>query len=345
MAKLRSAKLIAARAKAKREGWIDWIRDESDERAILEGYYFDRRKGDHVVEFGRRYLRHTEGSTWSGKPFELMDWQREKLFYPLFSWCRYDAEWGRVCRRYKHAYVQLPKKNGKSPTGAYVGLYMLAGDNETGAGIFSAATSKNQAAIVHNHAIAMVRASPELRSVLGVNRTNKQITHYEANSVYSVLSADPNKNEGHNGHCCVADELHKWAGHDLFNALRWMFASRPEPLFFMITTAGDDQDSCCYQQYEYGCAVRDGLTYDPTFFPLIYEATAKDDVGSEATWRKANPSMGETIKLSDFRKAYEQVKDSAIGLAKFRQLRLNQWSTGSTAWLDQAQWHAPQNAA
>lgn len=334
----RSAKLIAARAKAKREGWLDWVRCEADERAILEGYYFDRRLGDHVVEFGRKYLRHTEGSTWAGKPFELMEWQRERLFMPLFSWVWADPEWGRICRRFKSAYVQIPKKNGKSPTGAYVGLYMLAGDDEQGAKVFSAATSKDQASIVHSHAIAMVNASPELRRSLKVNKTTKRIIDDANNAYYAVLASSPNTNEGWNGHCCVADELHKWQGHELFNALRDMSASRAQPLFFMITTAGDDSESVCYEQYEYSKALLANLRYDPSYFPLIYEAEDDDDPGAEATWRKSNPSLGETVKVNDFRLTYERVKHSFRTLAKFEQRRLNKWKTGTSAWLNVAEW-------
>lgn len=336
----RSHRLLAARARAKRQGWLGWIRSEADERAVLDGCWFDQSRADHVIEFGRRYLRHTEGSSWAGKPFELMDWQRENLFCPLFGWVHESQEWRQIVRRYRTAYVQLPKKNGKSPTAAYVGLYMLCGDGEFGAKVFSVATSRDQASIVHSHATRMVDCSPELSDELKVNRTTKAIAHEATYSEYRILSAAPRRNEGWNGHCCVADELHMWSGRALFDALRWMFASRPSPLFFMITTAGDDTSSVCYEQYEYSQQLLTGRLYDMTYLPVIYEAKSTDDVGAEKVWQAANPSFGETIKPSEMRQAYEQAKLSRAALDRFRQLRLNIWRTGQIGWIDPALWDA-----
>lgn len=337
----RNHRLIALRSKAKREGWLHWVRSEADERAMLElGAYVDQRRIDHVVEFGHRYLRHTEGSTWAGLPFDLLSWQYEQLFGPLYGWVYDSEEWGRTIRRYRTAYVQLPKKNGKSPTAAYVGLYALCGDGEAGAKVFSVATSRDQASIVHSHATRMVDSSPELSDELKINRTTKAITHEATYSEYRVLSAAPRRNEGWNGHCCVADELHMWSGRALFDALRWMFASRPSPLFFMITTAGDDTNGVAYEQYEYGKSILNGRVIDHTYLPLIYEADPGDDVGAESTWQKANPSWGDTVKASEFRQAYNQALTSRAALDRFRQLRLNIWRTGQTGWLDVLEWDA-----
>ncbi len=336
----RSHKLLAARSKAKRQGWLHWVRSEADERAMLDGCWVDQRRIDHVVEFGKQYLRHTEGSAWAGQPFHLMEWQYEQLFGPLFGWVQDSQEWKRIVRRYRTAYVQLPKKNGKSPTAAYVGLYMLAADQEFGAKVFSVATSRDQASIVHSHATRMVDCSPELSDELKINRTTKAIVHEATYSEYRVLSAAPRRNEGWNGHCCVADELHMWSGRALFDALRWMFASRPSPLFFMITTAGDDTSSVAYEQYEYGKQVESGRVVDHTFLPVIYEAQPGDDISLEETWLKANPSMPETVKPSEFRQAYNQALSSRAALDRFRQLRLNVWRTGQIGWLDPLEWDA-----
>ena len=333
-------RLAAVRAKAKRGGWLRWIRTEADERFALDGGWFEQRRADHVAEFGRKYLVHTEGQAFAGKPFEFMRWQREQLFGPLYGWVHNSEEWRGVVRRYRQAYVQVPKKNGKSPTGAFVGLYSLCADNEFGANVFSVATSRDQASIVHGHAVRMVQSSDLLSAELKINMTTKAIKHEATFSTYAVLGSAPRRNEGWNGHACVADELHMWRGRELFDALRWMFASRPSPLFFQITTAGDDTASVCYDQYEYAKSVLSGATYDPHFLPVIYEAAPGDDPGDPATWRKANPSFGETVKESEMRSAYEQAKHSKPALERFCQLRLNQWRTGVQGWLDASQWDA-----
>ena len=333
-------RLAAVRARAKREGWLPWIRCEADERFALEGGWFDPVRANHVVDFGRNFLVHTEGSTWVGQPFELMTWQRERLFMPLFGWVHHSEEWRGVVRRFRQAYVQVPKKNGKSPTGAYVGLYMLCGDGEFGANVFSVATSRDQASIVHGHAVRMVQSSDVLSKALKINLTTKKISYPDTFSSYAVLGAAPRRNEGWNGHACVADELHMWRGRELFDALRWMFASRPSPLFFQITTSGDSTVSVCYDQYEYAKSVEAGRVYDPSFLPLIYEAQPGDDPGASETWKRANPSFGETVKESEMRTAYEQAKVSKPALERFCQLRLNMWRTGARGWLDATKWDA-----
>lgn len=343
MTRPRSAKLIAAKAKARRQGWSKWIRSEADERAILDGYYVDQRRADHVVEFGPRYLRHQRGD-FAGRPFELLPWQEDQLFRPLFGWVHDSNEYGRQVRRYRRAYVQVPKKNGKSPTGAYVALYMLVADGEPGAECYSAATDRAQAGIVWNTAATMADASPKLARVLKLNRTACNIAYRATNSFYRVLSGCPRRNEGWEAHCIIADELHKWYGRELYDALKWAFASRAEPMLFQITTAGDDTTSVCYEQRDYACDVAAGRVYDPQFFPLVFEPDPDDDPDDEATWRKVNPSLGSgrqyPLKLSAFRSDHREAKQNRGLYEAWKQLRLNLWRSSSTPWLDRLQWDA-----
>lgn len=340
-----SHKLQAVRARAKRDGWLDMIRSEADERAALDGYYFSHGRADHVCQFGPRCLSLV--GEYDGKPFELMEWQREQLFRPLFGWVKDSQEWGKTVRRFRRAYVQVPKKNGKSPTGAYVGLYMLYADgpNSRGAEVYSASTDKEQAAVVHRSAMQMVEASRELSKRLRLNATTGRIVYPSKHSFYRVLSAAPKRNEGWNAHCIIADELHKWHGRELWDALKWAFASRSEPLLFAITTAGDDTESVCYEQYEYGQRVLRGEQYDPAFFPLIFEADHDDDPDDIETWKKANPSLGAALKMENFENDYNEAKAlSRAAFEKWKQLRLDMWLTGSAPWLDARKWDAGERA-
>lgn len=343
MSKPRAARLIAAKAKARREGWARWIRSEADERAVLEGYYFDQERADHVCEFGPAYLKHYGDPEWWGKPFEPMEWQRDELFSPLFGWVHDSDEWGRTVRRYRRAYVEIPKKCGKSPTGSYIALYMLVGDGENirGSKCYSVSTDKEQAGIAHQHAIDMVEASPKLSKLLRCNRTNKNISCPATNGFYRVLSSCPRRNEGWNAQLIVADELHQWYGRELWDALKWAFASRAEPLLFAITTAGNDTESVCYEQYEYAKDIIAGRRVDLEYFPLIYEAEPDDDPHDEETWRKANPSLGEVIKLSTFRSDKLEAEGTSLGAwHKWLQLRLNVWQTATEPWINANKWDA-----
>ena len=324
-------------SRAKREGWAHWIRSEADERAVRAGMRFDQRLVDRVVAFGERLLRHCEGPS-AGQPFTLMDWQYHDLFGPLYGWVKWSEHYQRWVRRYDRTYVEVAKKNGKSPTGAYIGLYELVGDEEPGAKVFSAATDKDQAAIVHTHAINMAESSPRLMDLLRINRTTKAITFPQNRGVYRVISSNPRGQEGLNANCIIADELHVWRGRELWDAIKYAFASRPEPIFFCITTAGEDLESVCYEQRLYAQAVANGDILDLGFLPLIYAAEPTEDMADPAVWRKANPSLGVTIDPERFARDYEEATQRPETFSAFKRYRLNVWGSSEDAWLDRGAW-------
>lgn len=327
-------KLGGLKRKARREGWADMIRSAADERAVLNGCTFDERAAAHAVEFFPAFLRHFKGRS-AGEPFILLPWQRDEIIRPLFGWKGPDG-----FRRYKKAYVEIPKKNGKSTLCAGVGLYMLAGDGEAGAEVYSAGVDIKQAKICHDAAVAMVDASPELSSVLRVNRSTNQISYAETGSFYRALTGVPRRNQGWDGHCCIVDELHGWLGRELFDALRWMFAARDQPLLFVITTAGDDPVSLCKEEHDAAAACLAGTRYQEDLLAYIRAAEETDNVHKVRTWKAANPSLGATISMKSFRADYEDAKKSVGSLAAWKRYRLNVWSTGVTGWIEQGKWRA-----
>lgn len=336
-----AAPLISAKAKAKREGWARWIQSEADERAILAGYRFSQKRADHAIEFGPAYLQLS--GEYEGKPFELLPWQANDIIGPLFGWVHDSEEYGKTIRRYRRTYCQIPKKNGKSPLGYYVALYSLCADgpNINGARVYSASTDKEQASIVHGDAINAVEASPQLARVLKTNRTMKNIRYPKTNGFYRVLSSSPRRNEGWNASCIIADELHQWYGRELWDALRWAFATRSEPILFVITTAGDDIDSICYEQYEQAKNVLEGRTVDLQLLPVIYEADPDDDIDDPAVQQKANPALGHHLKPSQLNADIAEARNEGLAsLEKLKQLRFNIWQTTSTPWLAVSSWDA-----
>lgn len=331
------ASLSSLKAKARREGWLRWIRSEADERAVLAGMRFDIERVERVRMFGEKLLRFCEGPT-AGQPFTWMDWQYHDLFGPLFGWVKPSEFYNRWVRRYDRVYCQVAKKNGKSPTGAFVGTYMTCGDEEPGAKVFSVATNRDQASIVHNTAIQMVEASPRLMDILKINRTTKSISHGPSNSIYRALASDPKGNEGLNSNCMIVDELHAWKDRTLWDCLKWAFASRPEPILFVITTSGDDTESVCYEQYNYAKSVNRGDILDLGFLGLIYEPDEKDDDDDPATWKKSNPSLGTTIDPSRFAADHTEARVKPSTWAAFRRYRLNRWGVAESAWLPTGSW-------
>lgn len=315
-----------------------WSRSAADEYAISNGCWFDEQQAAYVVDWFRAHL-HLSDSIWSGQPFELQPWQRDEIIYPLFGWMRKD-ERGQVVRRFNSTYIQIPKKNGKSTLASGIGLYMLVGEGNRGNEVYSAATDKEQAGIVHGEAIRMVQASPKLSACLKINHTTRHLYNTELGITYKAVASRPAGNEGLKGNCAIIDELHAWNGDELWNALKYMGRAWPERLIFIITTAGDDQESVCYRQYETAKAVQSGAIQTDKLLVCIHEAAPGDDIRDEAVQRRANPSLGHTILKSDLDDDIAEAEKSARTLAVLKRYRFNVWTTTTAAWLDPHAWAA-----
>lgn len=309
-----------------------WINNESDERAVRDGCRFSLAHAEHAANFFPRYLRHSKGR-WSGKPFELLDWQRDKIIYPIFGWMRPDGQ-----RRFRKSFVGVPKKNGKSTLASGIGLYMLTADGEPGPEIYSVATDRDQASIVHREALNMVEASEELQFCLKINWSTHNLRYKKLRGWYRALSSTASGKEGLNIHCSIIDELHAWRGVDLWNSLQYGYRSRMQPLQFVITTAGDDTESVCYKLYERAKAILSGDITDQSFFACVYEADEIDDWSDPAVWRKANPSLGSTIIEEDFGRDADEAKERLSTEVSFKRYSLNLWAKAASPWLRATDW-------
>ena len=311
-----------------------WIRSAADEYAVLNGCRFNERLAEHAAGFFPKFLRHSK-DPWRGKPFELLDWQRDDVIYPLFGWVHGDTG----IRRFKRCFIEIAKKNGKSTMAAGIGLYMLTADCEGGAEVYSVASDKFQAGIVHREAISMVDASPELTAVIKLNRSTNNILHTASNSWYRALAGNAKAFEGLNIHCAIIDELHIWYGREGWDALRYGFRARRQPLQFVITTAGDDEQSVCYGQLEHARNVIAGTVRDEELLPLIYESSPEDDWTTEEVWQKANPSLGTIFSADALRQDAENAKGHASEEAAFKRYSLNIWAKATNPWLSPDDWN------
>jgi phage terminase large subunit-like protein len=309
-----------------------WIRNAADERAASRGYYFDEWAADTYFEFCEEFCCHSKGE-WAGKPLLLDDWQKLDVYGPMFGWKRRDG-----LRRFRTAYQELPKKNGKSTSAAATGLFMTVADGEPGAEVYSAATDQQQASIVHGEAVLMVDQSPALSSVLKINRSTKNIAFEAANSLYRAWSGGAGGKEGFNPHCVICDELHVWKGRELWSALKWGFAVRRQPLLFIITTAGDDDQSVCFEQHTYAKGVISGEIPDDHYFAYIRAIEPNDDWKDPAVWKKANPALGITLKLDKFAEEVAEAERTPASIAAFQRYRLNRWATAANPWIPPGAW-------
>jgi len=325
-------------ADATAAGWIEWVRCEADEQAVLEGCWFDIYAAERVRTFFLKFLRHSKGQ-WAKRPFELLDWQWDKIVAPLFGWKRADGT-----RRFRRGYIEVPKKNGKSTLFSGLSLYLLAGDGEQGAEVYSAAVDRDQASIVYNEAANMVEASPALISRLGVVRSTKRITFLKTRSFYKALSADVPAKEGLNASAVLIDELHAQKTRELWDTLRYAGASREQPLHLSVTTAGFDRFSICWEQHEYARQVLDGTIQDGAFFAYISAAAPEDDWTDPEVWRAANPSFGITLAADQFAEDCREAQESPAKENSFRRYRLNQWTEQDVRWINMEKWDACEGA-
>lgn len=295
-------------------------------------FVFDERAAEKAVRFFERLLVHVKGE-WAGQPFALQDWQRDDIIRPLFGWKRADGT-----RRYRRAYIEIPRKNGKSTLSAGIALYLLFADDEPGAEVYSAAADRDQARIVFDMAKDMVIKSPHLGKL---SKPYKYSVYVPGTmSVYRVLSADAPTKHGLNAHGIVFDELHAQPNRELWDVMTTSMGARRQPLLVSITTAGFDRNSICWEQHEYGRRVLDGIVDDPTFFAYIAAADEGDDWQDPAVWRKANPGYGVTVKEDYLATEAARAAQVPAYQNTFRRLHLNQWTQQETRWLDMGAWEA-----
>lgn len=289
--------------------------------------------GQRAIDFFERHLVHTKGK-WAGVPFVLEDWQREDIIRPLFGTIRENGT-----RQYRTAFCALPRKNGKSELLAGVGLKLLFADGEPGAEIYSAAADKEQASIVFNVAWQMIDANPALRKRSKRYR-NKVIEVPATGSIYRAISADAFTKHGLNAHGVLMDEIHAQPNRELWDVLTTSTGARSQPLVFGITTAGYDQQSICFELWEYAEKVLSGVIDDPTFFTYIRSAPMKSDWRDEKVWMAANPALGTFRSLDEMREMSQRAEHTPPLQNTFRRLYLNQWTAQETRWLDLAAWDA-----
>ncbi|MCK4044500.1 terminase large subunit [Streptococcus suis] len=293
---------------------------------MLPTSHYDKVKADRAVTFINN-LSHTKGK-WAGKRFDLLPWQ-EQIVRDLFGIVKEDGN-----RQFLTAYIEIPKKNGKSELAAAIALYLLYADNEASAEVYGAACDRNQASIVFDVAKQMVQMSRPLEKRSKIMGATKRIVNYSNAGFYQVLSAETGTKHGLNVSGLVFDEIHAQPNRHLYDVLtKGSGDAREQPLFFIITTAGTDRNSICYELHTKALDILNGRKKDTSFYPVVYGLSDEDDWNDEANWRRANPSLGHTIGIDRVREAYQQTLDNPAEENVFKQLRLNMWTSSSVAWI------------
>lgn len=294
---------------------------------------FDERKAQRVVRFIEA-LRHTKGE-FHGQPFHLLPWQ-EKIIRDVFGTVRDDDP---IMRQYTTAYIEIPKKNGKSELGAAIALNMLINDDEWKAEVYSCASDRQQAAIVFDVAVDMVRQSPALMKRVKIIPSTRRMIYQPTGSIYQVLSSEVATKHGLNVSACIFDELHTQPTRALYDVMtQGSGDARKQPLWFLLTTAGTDRNSICWEVHQKALDILEGRKIDPRFYPVLFGLPDDADWTSEENWYRANPSLDHTITIDKVRDAFRKAQETPADENQFRQLRLNQWVKQSVRWMPMDKW-------
>lgn len=316
-----------------------WIRTWNDVEAVLKGCYFDENKAFYAVGFFR-LLRHRDGE-WAGRPFELLPWQKYDIIMPVFGWCRADGR-----RRFNKAYIEIPKKNGKSMLCSGVSLLLTVADHEPAAEVYNAAGEKEQAQIVFDAAEAMAKDSPYLDGLVKWTPSKKRGLCLRSASVYRALSAEHKNKDGYKTHGLVVDELHMQQDRKLWDVLVYGGRARRQPLIIAITTAGEyDPTSIGWEQHTYARRVLEGdggIGRDTTFFAYI-RCLTKDNMDrweDPVLWHRVNPNLGITMDLERFTAEAVEAANMPTKRNSFQRYSLNVWTQTSEAAFKIEKWNA-----
>lgn len=282
-------------------------------------------------------LTHTKGPH-ARQTFQLRKWQL-RILQRLFKQRRDRT------RQYRTCLLMLPRKNGKTELAAALAVYFLLHDGEVGGEVYSAAADRDQAALVFHVAAQMIRNDPALEAQVQIVDSQKRIVHPASGSIYRAISAEAYSKHGFNASVVIYDELHAAPTRELWDVLATSQSTRAQPLMMAISTAGFDRESILYELYAHGKRVLDDPTIDPTFLPVIYEAAAEADWRKEATWRKANPALGDFRSLEEMRIMCQRAQEIPAQENSFRRLYLNQWTEQGSRWLSLEMWEACRSAA
>lgn len=298
---------------------------------------WDLKAARRALEFFPDVLRLSEGQ-FDGIPFDLHPSQAF-IVGSIFGWKRKDGP-----RRFRRAYVEQGKGNGKSPLAGGIGLYCMMADSEAGAEIYAAAAKRDQAMILFGDAVKMVRQSSDLDERLTKSGVNPVLNLADLNtgSFFRPLSRESGKTgSGPRPHCALVDELHEHPDRTVLETLERGFKFRRNPLLFMITNSGSDRESVCFEEHEHAIKVSLGDVDDDETFAYVCALDEGDDpLTDPSCWRKANPLLGVTITeeyLAGVAKQAQQIPGKQNGILR---LHFCTWTDSESAWIARDVWEA-----
>jgi phage terminase large subunit-like protein len=298
------------------------------------GFFFDLEKAHRVVEFFQEVL-HLNGGDFEGVPFDPLPWQKF-ILGSLIGWVNSEGK-----RRFRMAFVLTGKGSGKSPMCGGLGMYGLMADGEARAEVYAAAAKMEQAKILFRDAVAMAELSPELSSRLiksGRGEEAWNLAYPAASSYFRPISSD-DKKSGNRPHFALLDEIHEHKNSTVIEMMRAGTKGRRQALIFMITNAGHDRTSVCWNYHDYATKVAAGQIEDDSFFSYVCALDEEDEpFQDENCWIKANPSLGVTIQKQYIQEQVVQARGMPSKESIVRRLNFCQWVGAENPWISPEVW-------
>ena len=292
------------------------------DRALDMGRYFDKRAAMRAIRFIEK-LKHTKGE-WAGQRFRLEPWQQFVL-WNIFGWKNADGT-----RRFRYAYIEIARKNGKTALSAGIGLYMLFADGESRPEVYSAATVKDQAKICFSDAVEIVKAT-DLKNYLTPYRNS--IVYELKGGTMKPLSSDYGTHDGLNPSCGIIDEFHAHKDSGMFDVIKSAFGARRQPLMFIITTAGFDKSGVCYAYRENVIKVLRGVNEDDSLFGIIYTLDDKSEWDDPKMWIKANPNLGVSLSADYLADQVKDAKNRPEAVRNVMTKNVDLWVDAERTWI------------
>lgn len=298
-----------------------------------DGWIFDPDRANRACRF-IELLPHTQGKWAQARELVRLEPWQIFIVANIFGWVDQSG-----LRRYRYAYIEVPRKNGKSTLLAGIGLYAAFAEGEQGAQVYSAATTRDQARIVWEESQRMVRRLPKMRHALGVEAGEKAISCNRSASTYKPLSRDQGGNQdGLNVHVALVDELHAHKSSEMLDVLSSATGAREQPLIIMISTAGFDLHGVCYVQRQTILDILSGKVTHDRMFGIVYTIDEKDDYFDPESWKKANPNYGVSVSTEMLQTEAEKAQIQPLSLTNFLTKHLDVWVNAQSAWLNMSEW-------